>query len=587
LPNAKPLLLDGNGRRELREILRTAFTRNKLERALAEASPAREFTHLVAEAPFDDQVAELVDAAEREGWLGQLERLLADELPERKDLHERLARVLRAAAAQGKDLGDGTGPTVAVRGRLLTVAGIGFALGVLGGVLGILAHRRESSADPWPLILAVVALGFAVAFAVLLVLALSKDRVGDRLSAFARSKLPVACWVILAGLAVANGFWLSQGGSSARPNFILRLVEQTAAAQRAVANQPVKLHEMVGPGEKERRFEQTTNINGEAFFSLRLGSGILYSGGAVIKSGESWRDCVFPAFPALEERSVVLDITALNCDVSRAGERDVPSADAALRVSREFASAGPLPASRGAQLPRDPPQRARRAPLGVPNSPVVIDRRFYSVGYDPNRRTPLWTAFTVEATVSDAGRDDGARFVPDPDLPPQFQSDASDYRGNPYDRGHLVSPADARTAGPEAEREVYFLTAVVPQAQQTNRGIWSGLERYTRELAGRLGPIHVLSGPIYSTRRIVVIGPGETPVPIALYRVLLRADSAGRWRALAFVVLNDGSVAKFEPEASAMPVRELERRTGLTFFPSLADGAAGFKDTVDIAAFSR
>jgi DNA/RNA endonuclease G (NUC1) len=580
------LLLDGNGRRELRDILLAAFTRSKLEHALAEANPAHEFAHLVKEAPFDDQVAELVDAAEREGWLGQLESLLADELPERKDLHERLARVLRAAAAEAKTLGNDTTPTISVRGRLLTVAGIGLALGVLGAVLGILAYRRHSSADPWPLVLGVIALSFAAAFAVLLVLALSKDRVGDRLSAFARSKLPIACWIAIGALVVANGYWLAQGERGGRPNFILKLIEQTEEAQRVVADQPVELHELVGPGEEDRRFERTTDINGEAFFTLQLGSGIIYSGGVVMKDRDPWRDCVFPAFPVLEERSVVLNIAALNCSQRREGERGLQNADAVLRISSEFANSGPLPADSSARLPRDPAQRAQRAPLGVPNAPVVIDRRYYSVGYDPDHRTPLWTAFTVEAAVIAAGRGI-VRFVRDPDLPRQFQSDPSDYLGNPYDRGHLVSAQDARAAGPEAEREVHFLTAVVPQAPETNRSVWYGLERYTRELAGRLGPIHVLSGPIYSGGQMLVIGPGETPVPIALYRVLLRADAAGQWRALAFVVLNDGSIGEFEPQASVLSVRKLETRTGLIFFPNLADRATAIKDTVDVAAFSE
>jgi endonuclease G len=580
------LLLDGSGRRELRDILLSAFTRSKLEHALAESTPAHEFTHLVAEGPFEGQVAELVDAAEREGWLGQFERLLADELPERKDLHERLARVLRAAADDAKDLGDETTPRVALRGRLLTVAGIGLALGVLGGVLGILAHMRQSSAEAWPLILGVIALGFAVAFAVLFVFALSRDRIGDRLNALARSKLPVACWVIVGTLVLANGFWFARGGSGAQPNFILKLIEQTGESQRVVAGQPVHLHELVSPGEEELRMERTTDINGEAFFTLRLGSGILYSGGVVIKDGDARRDCVFPAFPAFEVRSVAQNIAALNCREGREGERDLPNADAVLRVSSAFASSGLLPAETGARLPRDPAQRAQRAPLGVPDAPVVIDRLYYSVGYSPDRRTPLWTAFTVEDAGSDAPREN-ARFVPDPDLPPKFQSNASDYRDNPYDRGHLVSPQDARAAGPEAVREVHYFTAVVPQAEETNRGIWYGLERYTRELAGRLGPIHVVSGPIYSRGPMLVIGPGETPVPIALYRVLLRADPAGQWRTLAFVVRNDGSIGRFVPEVSAQSVRELEKRTGLEFFPNLADDAVGIKDTVDIAAFSE
>jgi endonuclease G len=582
------LLLDGNGRRELREILLTAFTRSKLERALAEASPAHEFTHLVADGPFEDQVAELVDAAEREGWLGQFDRLLADELPERKDLQERLAGVLRTAADNTKDLGDEVPPVVAVRGRLLTVAGIGLALATIAGVLGILAYGRDAQAGPQPLILGVTGCAFAVASAALLVAALAKERVGDRLSAFACSKLPAAGLVGLVTLAGASAFLYSQGGNGGRPNFILKVVDQTGAEQTAVAEQPVQLHELVSPGEEENRIERVTNINGEAFFTLRLGSGALYSGGIVIRAGEAWRDCVFPAFPALEARSVVQNVAALNCREGRGIARDLPQENAVLRISNELASSRPLSAEERARSPSDPALRAERAPLGVPDAPVVIDRRYYSIGYDPSRRTPRWTAFTFGRENSGAPRDQSARFVPDPDLPSEVQSQDSDYRDNPYDRGHLVSPLDARAAGPDAEREVYYYTAVVPQAEATNRGIWYGLEQYTRELAARAGPLYVFSGPIYSASRTLVIGPGETPVPIALYRILLRRDSAGGWRSLAFTVLNDGSVGRFVPESFVVPITDVETRTGLVFFPDLAAGEAErLKANVDTAGFAE
>jgi endonuclease G len=582
------LLLDGNGRRALREILLAAFTRGKLERALAEASPAREFTHLVAEGPFEDQVAELVDAAEREGWLHQLERVLADELPERRDLRERLADILRAAAENAKHLGAEETPTLAVRKRLVSVAGIGLALAASACVLGTLAYGRATQAEPWPLILGVTGCVLVVASAALLVAALAKERIGDRLTAFARSKVPMTGIVGLVALVAASAFSYWQSGNGGRPNFILRVVDQAGRVQAVVAEQPVYLHELVSPGEEENRVERVTDVNGEAFFTLRLGSGALYSGGIMIEAGEAWRDCVFPAFPALEERAVVQDVAALNCRQGRGIVRDLPPAEAVLRVSTERAGSRTVTTEERSRLPIDPARRAERAPLGVPDAPVVIDRRYYSVGYDPSLRAPLWTAFTLGRDATGAPRDQSARFTLDPDLPSEVQSRDSDFQDNPYDRGHLVAPTDAGAAGVDAEREAYYYTAVVPQAEATNRGIWSDLEQYARDLAARAGPIHVLSGPIYSASRALVIGSGETPVPTALYRVLLRRDAGGTWRALAFAVLNDGSVGRFEPDSFVLALSELEARTGLVFFPDLPAGAAErLKADVDIAGFAE
>jgi hypothetical protein len=69
---------------------------------------------------------------------------------------------------------------------------------------------------------------------------------------------------------------------------------------------------------------------------------------------------------------------------------------------------------------------------------------------------------------------------------------------------------------------------------------------------------------------------------------LLRRDGAGNWRALAFAVLNDGSVGSFVPESFVIAIRDLEARTGLLFFPDLAaDEARRLKTDVDAASFSE
>ena len=109
-----------------------------------------------------------------------------------------------------------------------------------------------------------------------------------------------------------------------------------------------------------------------------------------------------------------------------------------------------------------------------------------------------------------------------------------------------------------------------------------------RELAARGGPLYVQSGPIYGANQTLVIGPGETQVPVALYRVLLRRDAAGRWQALGFAVLNDGNAGDFVPETLAVSISDLEARTGLTFFPDLAaDEARRLKANVDLEVFSE
>ena len=70
------LRLLGSERRQLREVLLATFDRAGLVKALGEASPARDFDHLVGSGAFDGQVFELIRRAEKEGWLEDLEALL-------------------------------------------------------------------------------------------------------------------------------------------------------------------------------------------------------------------------------------------------------------------------------------------------------------------------------------------------------------------------------------------------------------------------------------------------------------------------------------------------------------------------------
>ncbi len=86
-------LLAGPQRKQLREILLAAFTRRSLIRALAESVPARDFESLVTDAPFQDQVFELIQVAEHEGWTSQLTTILEQERPGRPELIARIKTI--------------------------------------------------------------------------------------------------------------------------------------------------------------------------------------------------------------------------------------------------------------------------------------------------------------------------------------------------------------------------------------------------------------------------------------------------------------------------------------------------------------
>lgn len=511
--------LEGAERRELREILQSAFDRQSLARALAESTPSRDFEDIVSKGPFSDELFQMIDRAEREGWLDQLERLLLETVPARTDLIARTRTIVSQARTRAEQ--DASQP----------IAG---------------AVRRVWNA--W--------------------------------------------WIaggIAATAAVALGVYLIREDSN--PNFIVKVVDGSPAAP--VAEQTVFVGLASTEGVASDRVDRKTNQNGEAFFRVTLGSDRIYLGGVEVVTSSSSRHCQFPAFVVAEIRSITHNLQDLSCLTGPSAARTLSGVRVA---SRTTVLPAPTTTDWMSRVPVDTTARSSRSPFGLPTAPVVLDRLYYSLGYDPSFRAPRWLAFTVDTQRTILLPRQGEVFRPDPDIPLELQSDRADYVGNPYDRGHLVWRADALWGdrgeewARQAEREVYYYSTMVPQAEKTNQVTWLEIERFTAGASAKLGPIYVVAGPIYppaaeGNMPFLVLGPGKTPVPTALFRVLLRKTADGTWRSLAFVVPNDGSIEP-NPRAFAAPVTRVEREAGLVFFPNIPAADAGpLKANSDVARF--
>jgi DNA/RNA endonuclease G (NUC1) len=148
--------------------------------------------------------------------------------------------------------------------------------------------------------------------------------------------------------------------------------------------------------------------------------------------------------------------------------------------------------------------------------------------------------------------------------------------------------ATSRQSAAEAEREISYYSLVVPQPDKTNQLTWKAVEDLVTEASQRLGPIHVLAGPVYprgGNLPFLVIGPGKTPVPTGLFRVLLRQTRGGTWKSIGFLVPNDGSIER-DARKFVSSVAEVEKQTGLVFFSGMdAATAQRLKQSKDLSAF--
>lgn len=191
----------------------------------------------------------------------------------------------------------------------------------------------------------------------------------------------------------------------------------------------------------------------------------------------------------------------------------------------------------------------------------LLCRNEYISLYDPARKVPLVVAehLTSQELQGDVPRTDN--FQPDPELASGQRAELNDYRASGYDRGHMAPAADF-VAGQTQMTQSFYLSNMVPQNGEMNRGIWAGLEGATRSCTKTLGELYVLTGPVFAGR-VRTIGPDQVAVPNSLYKIVVSGDSARAFLLPNRAVTKTSDFTRYETTVDAV-----QQATGLTFFPA-------------------
>ena len=115
-------------------------------------------------------------------------------------------------------------------------------------------------------------------------------------------------------------------------------------------------------------------------------------------------------------------------------------------------------------------------------------RKNYAVIHRCSVKAPVavFEHLTLAAMSGPAKRKDN--FRPDPDVHEQCRATLADYAtvGRTHDRGHMA-PAGNNTQNDEIMSESFFLSNMVAQVANNNRGIWKQLETWERDWASKGG----------------------------------------------------------------------------------------------------
>lgn len=255
--------------------------------------------------------------------------------------------------------------------------------------------------------------------------------------------------------------------------------------------------------------------------------------------------------------------------------------------------------------------------IGEPQS-IILRYTYYVSNYDVARRVPIWVAH-VDAQDSELkarGRtgkgtrwdrkDDG--FSPDGNvrwkagqLNLRIVTNDSYTKANPaalvetrdtkITRGHMAGNLEMKAQGNEddgdqSQAESFSLANVCPQMQAHNNPLWSKLEDQCMAWASTKGAVAVISGPIFAPIAGQPLPIGQQletdggkngvkiAIPTAFYKVIIARDSNGTRTAVGFIVphrndLYDKTKKDRGLKALIVPIRDIEKATGINFMPAL------------------
>ena len=202
----------------------------------------------------------------------------------------------------------------------------------------------------------------------------------------------------------------------------------------------------------------------------------------------------------------------------------------ASEIERNKPSAG-SPHAASAATEADDALLRQASPEGMPEQ--MLRRTGYTASYNKATKLPNWVAWhlTADRTTGPAKRS-GVDFEADTDVP-----------------------------------ESFLFTSMCPQDGNLNRGDWNEMEQACRRWAKEYGGVYIVCGPILYKGKHKTIGRNKVTVPEAFFKVVLRMGENPK--AIGFIYKNTGGN---RPKGDYVnTVDEVERLTGIDFFPALPD----------------
>jgi endonuclease G len=196
----------------------------------------------------------------------------------------------------------------------------------------------------------------------------------------------------------------------------------------------------------------------------------------------------------------------------------------------------------------------------------VVWHEGYTLCYVEEYEQASWVSYRLTAAQIKGKNERENDFRPDPEVN-SGSAVPDDYRGTGYDRGHLAPAADFKSSA-VLMSESFFMSNMSPQEPDFNRGIWEKLESRVRTWVKRDEALYIVTGPVLKGKMAYIGKKNKVAVPTMYYKVVLDLQEP-EIKAIGFLMKNEGSNKSLQ--SFAVTIDEIEKETGLDFFPQLPD----------------
>ncbi|MBT8204414.1 MAG: DNA/RNA non-specific endonuclease [Eudoraea sp.] len=195
----------------------------------------------------------------------------------------------------------------------------------------------------------------------------------------------------------------------------------------------------------------------------------------------------------------------------------------------------------------------------------VVHHQHFTLSYNEPYEQAEWVAYTLKRDHLSNIERERPYFIEDPKVRTK-SADWRNYKGSGYDRGHLV-PAGDRRFSEYAFKETFYTSNIAPQRNDFNAGIWNDLEKMVRSWCRISGTLNVITGGVLEPS-LDRIGDEGVAIPDYYYKIIV-LGSGDSIQVACFLLPHKNTSSSLVKHL--VTIDELEKRTGIDFFPGLPD----------------